>query len=395
VSPSPASPAAPVITVDIPAAFSRWRTQWDKLAARLPWTTPYTCAEWVESCLRAYPSRTTVFLLVRGDSLRAGLAAEQLPRAPSSALHYPTTMLSLEPRLGTVRPASPVYVTSGEETGADELLLDAACALRAWNAGVFQYCEPPYSSLGRPLRALAARKGWRTREGASASEAFVDLTQDERQYLAGRSKHFRRTLANVRNRFARSAGVRFADIATDGAPWPTITDTMVHIHRSSWQHASTLSPLAAPYREAVLTACRQFHETGRFRCAVLYFENHPVSYLASLVAGDTLFPVAIGYDLHARGLSPGTICIDEAIRHYRQRGLKGILLGPVRQADHTGYKELWATELRPASNVVLVKPWTVHGALDFALEHSRAGRAVWWHIHRMATPRAHRAHGSP
>jgi len=330
-----------------------------------------------------------VFLLTSGDSLRAGLAAERLPRASTSALHYPTTMLSFEPRLGTVRPASPVYVPPGDGNGADEQLLDAACALGAWKVGVFQYCEPPYGSLGRPLRALAARKGWRVRNGASASEAFVDLTQDEGQYLAGRSRHFRRTLANIRNRFARSAGARFVDIATEGAPWSEIADTMVRLYNASWQHTSELSPLAPPYRDAVLDTCGRFHEQGRFRCGVVFVDNHPVSYLASLVAGNGLFPVAIGYDPDAQGLSPGTVCIDEAIRHYRRAGLTSIYLGPVREQDHTGYKEHWATELRPAPNVVLVKPWTVYGVLDFLLERSRVARGAWWRVRHMVAQRPH------
>jgi hypothetical protein len=365
-------------TVTTATDFAPWMQQWDALAEKQYWPTPYHQSFWLHSCFQFPDNHLVLSMIIAADTLVAGFAFCSHPSS-SPALLYPTRIVSLEPRIDGVRPASLIALISPQHT---ELPLQQAIAagLHAtrWTVGFFQYCCSQQSRFTSALRGLAEQKNWKLIEGHSAPEAYIQLGDDVEEFFASIPTKLRRSLNNAYNSLKLLEVNEFCELTEKTDSWDEIEAAMISVYKRSWQSKSDISPFAPHYRQHFLSACKRLHQEGRFRAFFLTIFDEPIAFDAYFLHATELFPVARGYDKKYKHLSSGNMLIAEAIRHFHAHGIRGMYWGPIRAQDRTAYKQRWSNQEWDVPNLMVIRPKSLYGTVYHLFHKSKLFQKCWW-----------------
>lgn len=363
--------------------FEKWRKAWDDLAAKQSWTTAFHSSKWIISCLENPELDMILVLIIRNEKLVCGLAiASHFIDSP--ALLFPTQIVSLEPRISTVRPASLIGLLDKNEKNVPiKIALKKSLAKISWQVGFFQYYVEREKWLTEAIQQIAREKKWKMEPGFSAPEAFMNFSKGHKNFQAQLSSKLKRSLNTSYNHLKRMEVYDFRELTVEKLSWQKIKNEMVSVFKRSWQAKSKHSPFSNKSRDLILHTAKRFFEDREFRAFFLYIHDVPIAFDAYFVHRKTLYPIIRGYDKKFRHLSPGNLLFSEAVTYFSEHGFTGIYLGPIRAEDSTTYKNRWANETWKIPNLKLIRPISRYGLIYQLYNSSKISQKIWWKISKL------------
>lgn len=365
--------------IKTPDEFSEEIGKWNELLSKQSSVSPFFSAEWILTCMEYSGKDMAIGVIETGERFTAAMAG-QVFRSESGAFLKKVSVLSFEPRIGTVRPDSLVVMIDQEagELPVGPLLKSIADYLK-WDVMFFQYWNDSVSWLKKAASDLFPVGEFLTAEGFSAPEAWVEMSLSEEDYYAGRSKKLKRALSNAYNRISKSGqSTSFSELCLENIQIGEIRSAVLDVYNRSWQSKSDDSPLSAEVRESIFRSMERFLIKSGLSVSMLYIETKPVSFLVSFLENENVYPVAIGYDADYEDFSVGSILIKDCYSRFKKLGMKALYFGPVKEESGTAYKKKWATRMIDVKNKLFIRKRSVYGALHLLFHNSRLFRAFWW-----------------
>ena len=358
-------------------AFEPWAPAWEALLKKQVQRTPFHEADWLRVAWAATAQPKTVALVARGDDLLAGFCfcrqweLRNLLYAPARVLHCLPHLPALYPPCAAViaAPDAPADVISWG--------LEQTLRRLTWDALVISHVNERTAWFEAALRAVAGRRGWAVRETPGWPEVIVDFSDGPEAYWQTRSSHRRRRVRSDERRLAKRGAVRLRDLHAEGAPWEEVWRRIEGVYRVSWQAGSGLYPFDEPMRAVNVRLLGELYERGRLRPLLLCVDDQAVAYGLWLAGEDTLYGLAIGIDPAYREDGPGSALFSMMISQTHEQGFRKIHLGQLTDWGHIEYKKQWLTHAEEHRLLIIVRPWSLYGALDRALEKCGPARRLW------------------
>lgn len=365
--------------IKTPDEFSKEIGKWNELLSKQSPASPFFSAEWILTCMEYSGKNMAIGVIETGERFTAAVAG-QVFQSEGGAFLKRVSVLSFEPRVGTVRPDSLVVMIDPEAGPLPvESLIKSISDYLKWDVIFFQYWNDSVGWLKESTMKLFKDREFWTTEGFSAPEAWVDMSLPEEDYYSGRSKKMKRAVSNAYNRIARSSqNTSFSELCDEKMSISEIEGTVLDMYSRSWQSASGDSPLTPKVRESVFRSMERFFNKGKLSVVVLKIDLETVSFLVSFLENENVYPVAIGYDKNYEDYSAGSILIKNCYGHFRKRNMKALYFGPVKEESGTAYKKKWATRMIDVGNILFVKKRSLYGLIFFLYKNSRLFRAFWW-----------------
>lgn len=358
--------------------FSQISQEWDKFTKKEGERSPYFSSGWILSCFNAFPDSVVMGIIKEGGEIVCGVVA-QVFNAKGGAFLMPVKVLSFEPRIGTVRPDKLIALKS-ESAGNIQVaeLLEKIFSHLSWSVIFLQYFNDDVDWLKKNIEKIIHKKKWRSVAGFSAKEAWIMTEKSYEEYLYEIPKKLRRNLSNALNRLKNRGRDEFKELINDNSSWNEVLQAMLMVYEKSWQSESADSPVHPAWRDKILPVCEKFFNLGKFSCIFLFIDLVPVSFLASFLSDDLVYPVAIGYDKEYETVSPGALLINECYKIYHSKGAEGVYFGPIKIEARTAYKEKWANKIVEVPNILIINPFSVYGIIDCLFVKSFLFKKVWW-----------------
>lgn len=354
--------------------------KWNDLLEKQVKTSPYHTTSWLMTCFEAFPD-DIVIGVIESDGKYYAAAAANIFKGQGGAFLKTVKVLSFEPKIGTVRPGSLIALIdpSSEELPLNEMI-EMIFAYLKWDVLFFQYWNDEVEWLKEPVQKYIEKRKMIKVEGFSSVEAWISTELSMGDYYKNRSTKLRSNLSNAQNRILKIGNTTFCELCDSKKEWIEIESIIIDIYKKSWQFESNDSPLSELTREHVLKSCRLFYEQGCFSVILLSIDSNPVSFLASFIHRDILYPMAIGYNKHFENLSVGGLLIKNSYGYYKNRGIKGIYFGPIREESRTAYKRKWATEIIIVPNILIIRPFSIYGLIHFLYSKSKLFKKIYWYL---------------
>lgn len=359
-----------IIIIKKAAELVKWREKWGELALGQEWNTAFHNIDWTASCMEPDFNEVAVSLVEDKGRLLAAFvicAAEN----PGSAFLMKTRSVSLEPRIGSVRPGSMIALR--DKTAVEIPIADA---LRkgfdsvSWQTGFFQYCIEREKDITAALKKVADEKKCRIREGFSSPEAFIDIDLPPADYLKSRTPKVRDALRTSTNRLKKLGNYKYAELCEEKRPWDEIVSNIEAVYNKCWQRGSPASPLFPKFRPYIISVMEKFYNNNLLRAWFLYVDEYPIACEIYLVAGKILYPIIKSMDEDYKDISPGNLLFIEGYKYFHALGFKGFYYGPIRASEKTAYKSKWATREWDVPNMALIKKGSLYGMLDYCYHKS-------------------------
>lgn len=324
--------------IESPAELGRLRDEWDALAVQSerPFAAPAWGLSWWEH-LR--PRRAELRLLFALDE--GGAAVGVAPMYCAQRAYAPLG--------GGMAPVEPLARPGAERQVAEAV---RAALIGATPRAATVEVEAHGSS---PDWAGLLGDGWGDGSGAwrwaklDAPAPQIDLGSGFEQWLAARSKTFRREM-NRKRRKLEEAGGSFRFATADSLQRDVATFLRLHRARLAGQGGSSLSGDGV---ERMLVAVgRELHAAERFRLLCIELEGETIAAQVLLAAGREVSAWNSGFDESRAKLSPAMLCVMESLRYASERGERTMSLGSGGQ----DYKYRLSNGEDSLSSHVLVPP---------------------------------------
>jgi CelD/BcsL family acetyltransferase involved in cellulose biosynthesis len=186
-----------------------------------------------------------------------------------------------------------------------------------------------------------------TRPASESPE--VRLEGGYAEYLAGRSKNYRKLLRRKQRLLREAGSARWVVVAAAedlSAHWPAL----LAVEARSWKAAQQTSIDTEPAAEAFYSAlARRCAERGWLRSYLLYLEDQPVAHLLGVVHRQRYYALKSSYDGRHEVLSPGVLLFAQALEDCFAAGLERFeILGDAEQ-----WKRQLATHWRRSLEICL------------------------------------------
>ena len=376
-------PATQVHWLTTPEEFSPWIDAWRDLLHRSPTPpSPYHDPAWILGCWRSPGIRVAVGLIAEGQRLRVGLVCNAETES-GHALLVPARLLSFTPHILAALPTCLVAVADHEPpTDLDELLDHSVRHFR-WQVMFVNFLDPSVAWFETAVRNFATARGWCIREGESSADAFIDTTGGAAGYLAHWNKKHRATQRRARNQLLALGELSAVEVATTDLTTAALEAELIDSFERCWQRDSINSPLHPTMRPHLLRLLEGMREAGLLRVYFLRLNGQAIAFEFGFVdrhPGGLYHACVRGYDEAWKKQSPGNLLSEFIIDDTAAAGLRGINLGSIHLTGDSLYKKTWLTEEWPVRNLLVVRPHTAYGLLDFCYEKSFLFRRIWWKL---------------
>jgi len=362
------------------AGFLEIAENWENFVIKSGEKSPYFSSEWISTCFNLFPGFVVAGIIRRNGEILCGIVA-QVFNAKGGAFLSPVNVLSFEPRIGTVRPDKLIALKSDKEDDIPvNQLLDKIFLHLRWDVIFFQYYDDRVQWLKNGVEEILNKRKWRSIVGFSAKEAWIMTEKPYEEYFHEIPKKLRRNLSNAKNRLSKEGNPEFKELIQENSSWNEVSEAMLTVYEKSWQSESAESPVHPAWRDKIFPICEKFFNLGKFSCIVLSVDYVPISFLASFLSDDLVYPVAIGYDKEYETVSPGALLINECYRIYHSKRAKGAYFGPIKVEARTAYKEKWANKIIDVPNILIVKPFSTYGIIDTLFVKNSLFKKVWWRL---------------
>jgi len=358
--------------------FLQISQEWDEFIKKEGAKSPYFSSNWVSSCFNAFPESVIAGIVKEEGEIVCGVVA-QVFNAEGGAFLMPVKVLSFEPRIGTVRPDRLIALKSSSAGNVPVTeLLEKIFSHLKWSVIFFQYYDDRVQWLKNGIEEIIHKRKWRSVAGFSAKEAWIMTEKPHEEYLNEIQKKLRRNLSNALNRLTNRGISEFKELIKDNSSWNEVLQAMLRVYEKSWQSESAESPVHPVWRDKILPVCEKFYNLGKFSCIVLFVDSVPVSFLASFLSDDLIYPMAIGYDKEYETISPGALLINECYKIFHSKGAIGVYFGPIKIESRTAYKEKWANRIVEIPNLLITNPLSIYGVIDFLFVKNALFKKIWW-----------------
>jgi hypothetical protein len=362
------------------AGFLEIAENWENFVIKSGEKSPYFSSEWISTCFNLFPGFVVAGIIRRNGEILCGIVA-QVFNAKGGVFLSPVNVLSFEPRIGTVRPDKLIALKSDKEDDIPvSQLLDKIFLHLRWDVIFFQYYDDRVQWLKNGVEEILNKRKWRSIVGFSAKEAWIMTEKTYEEYFHEIPKKLRRNLSNAKNRLSKEGNPEFKELIQENSSWNEVSEAMLTVYEKSWQSESAESPVHPAWRDKIFPVCKKFFNLGKFSCIVLSVDSVPISFLASFLSDDLVYPVAIGYDKEYEAVSPGALLINECYRIYHSKRAKGAYFGPIKVEARTAYKEKWANKIIDVPNILIVKPFSTYGIVDTLFVKNSLFKKVWWRL---------------
>ncbi len=214
-----------------PEDFLPWVDAWCDLLRRSPApVTAFHEPAWILGCWRCPRNRMAVGLIAEGSRLRAGIVCH-VEIDVGHAVLMPVQLLSFTPHIAAALSANLVVVADDDPPAEVNILLDHAVRQFHWRVLFLNYLDSSNAWFETAVRATAAARGWRVREGNSSTDAFVDTAGGIEGYHTrrGTSSKTRHNQRRHRTHLEAEGALAAVEIARTDVPDEIIFAELVDI----------------------------------------------------------------------------------------------------------------------------------------------------------------------
>jgi CelD/BcsL family acetyltransferase involved in cellulose biosynthesis len=337
------------------------REEWDQLLERCSYRTPFYSPDWLNIWWTVFGSgfRLRILVLRDGDRL-VGVA----PLMFSVEKRGPLRIRKLGSVLNYYTPKADFLLAEQEEACLGQILEYCEGQSDHWDIVEFSYL-PEDSGHADRLEALLESRGTPSLVRTSHESPYVRFEGGFEAYMKTRTRRFRRTLSNARNRLQKAGDHEFM-VHRDG---PEALDehleNVFSLTLRSWKGGAGTAigaeeALKRFYGE--VAACWQ--AKGGLELRLLKVNGVYVASMLSLIEQGRVYTLKTHYDTQYRKLSPGNLIFRSLVEDHLNQGVEEIDFLAVRQS----YLHRWCTGYRRYFNICMFKQKSPYSRLIYHLK---------------------------
>jgi CelD/BcsL family acetyltransferase involved in cellulose biosynthesis len=343
-----------VQTTDGLAGIDRIAQAWRALAVSDRYAAPFLQPEWVSAWWRAFGGDRVLHIVTAWQGKRL---VGVLPLLSDREKRYGLTMRRLATLANLHTPRCDVLVASGVEGVLEALWQQATGAGGAWD--LFEIPDLSANSATiEPLVQAALRSGCRVGLWRAGASPFIATRGRWPDYLASRSRNFRKDLRRKSRRLSDRGAVA-RQIVTEPSKIADAARTGFRIEADAWKGvAGTAILSSARDRRFYLDLARSMGRRNALRLHFLTLDGKPIAFDYSLEFGHRIYSLKAGYLSAYADDSPGQLLLSHMLAHYMGQDIEEIdLLG-----DQDTFKQRWTDQSRPRDWFLACAP-TLRGRL--------------------------------
>lgn len=320
------------------AALAQIEPAWRELACPAGPSTPFMQPEWIRAWWRAFgqADRLRVVAIWQGDRL-AGV----LPLMLSQERRYGISVRRLGALANDHSPRVDVLLASGAEGVVEAIWRYIASIEAQWD--IFEL--PRLVTNSPTLQQFSERAhsgGFRFGTWQAEASPYIAIGADWNDYLAGRSRNFRKEVRRKRRHLSQS-GQSSLEIFADPSAVTAALDDALKIEADGWKGRAGSAMQSTPevqrfYREQAV----EMAAMGKLRLHFLKFGGERIAFDLSLKFDHRLYSLKSGFRNAQAADSPGLVLLSLMLEHYMSSDLEEIdLLG-----EEDDFKGRWTDTTR-------------------------------------------------
>lgn len=333
--------------------FERYEADWRRLQVEAGMSSVYLTWEYVTTWWRTYGAGYDLCVLVASnrEGTTVGIAPLIIGRGDSG----PSRNLRYLSFIGTLGDTASEFLDFLISPGLEETVVDQFYVFllnhspNEWDFLALRQVESNSKPLNALLKTIAKESGATFRIDSTPSP-FTSLPSSWEDYLASRSKNFRKAFKGHWNRLHKRHEVRELIAGTDLSLEEAMNQLM-ELNQSRWENGrSTFNSLL--FYTHHLEIAKVFLERGWLYFRLLEVDGKIASARFDFYYGNKLWNILGGWSPEYANLSLGRIAIAKELQWSISQGLAEYdFLG-----GEASYKRTWASDERTLLDVVISNP---------------------------------------
>lgn len=338
----------------------RFQSEWRALTVSARSAAPFLQPEWIAAWWEAFGGDRELRVITAWQS---SSLVGAIPLMLSRERRYGLLVRHLSSLTNEHSPRSDMLVARGVQGAVEAIWHHIAQALWPWD--VFEIADVPSGSCTlASLTRVARESGCRSALWRAGASPFIDTDISWPEYLAARSRNFRKEVRRKDRLLARRGRLRMATVTDPAEAWAAAR-TGFQIEADGWKGraGSAILSTESVHRFYINLACHMARRNA-LRLHFLTLDDKPIAFDYSLEFDQRLYSLKSGYlEAHADD-SPGQVLLGRMLQHYMQDDIAEIdLLG-----EEDAFKRRWTDQSRTRDWFVACAP-TLRGQIVYLVKY--------------------------